>query len=163
MILYILCGAPGSGKTYFAKNHLMKNNENLFYVSRDEIRYSIITDKDSYFSKEKEVFQIFVDKIKYYLDSKTFPCSGVIADATHLGWPSRRKLLDALNIRKGDYPNLEIIPVVVRPPLEVAIQRNSKREGRANVPENTLLEMYTSQTSPWDDPFKYTAVMEVRS
>ena len=163
MILYIMCGAPGSGKTYFAKNHLMKNDENLYYVSRDEVRYSIITDEDEYFSKENEVFQMFINKIKYYLNSKTFACSGVIADATHLNWPSRRKLLNALGILNGAYPNLEIIPVVVRPDLDVVLERNNQREGRARVPKDTVIHMRNSQISPWKDPFKYTAVMEVRA
>lgn len=162
MILYILCGVPGSGKSYFAKNHLMKNDENLYYVSRDEVRYSIITDEDEYFSKENEVFQMFINKIKYYLDSKTFACSGVIADATHLNWASRRKLLNALGILNGAYSNLEIIPIVVRPGLDVAFERNNQREGRAKVPEDVVKRMYNSQTSPWGDPFDYTAVMEVR-
>ena len=158
-----MVGAAGSGKTYFAKNHLMKNDENLYYVSRDEVRFSIITDENEYFSKENEVFQIFINKIKYYLDSKTFACSGVIADATHLNWPSRRKLLNALGILNGAYPNLEIIPVVVRPELDVVLERNNQREGRARVPKDTVIHMRNSQISPWKDPFKYTAVMEVRA
>ena len=163
MILYIMVGAAGSGKTYFAKNHLMKNDENLYYVSRDEVRYSMITDEDKYFSKENKVFQMFINKIKYYLDSKTFACSGVIADATHLNWPSRRKLLNALGILNGAYPNLEIIPVVVRPELDVALERNNQREGRTRVPKDVVIRMRNSQISPWKDPFEYTAVMEVRA
>lgn len=163
MILYIMVGAAGSGKTYFAKNHLMKNDENLYYVSRDEVRFSIITNEDEYFSKENEVFQIFINKIKYYLDSKTFACSGVIADATHLDWPSRRKLLNALGILNGAYPNLEIIPVVVRPELDVVLERNNQREGRARVPKDVIIHMRNGQISPWKDPFEYTAVMEVKA
>lgn len=163
MILYILCGAPGSGKSYFAKNHLMKNDENLYYVSRDEVRYSMITNEDEYFSKENKVFQMFINKIKYYLDSKTFACSGVIADATHLNWASRRKLLNALGILDGTYSNIDIIVVYVRPNLNTVLARNNSRTGRAKVPEDVVRRMYNSQTSPWEDPFKYTAVMEVRA
>lgn len=33
------------------------------YISRDEIRYSMISDKDEYFSKEKEVFNEYVKQI----------------------------------------------------------------------------------------------------
>ena len=48
--LVLMCGAPGSGKTTIAKK-LMCNND--LYISRDEIRYSMISDEDEYFSKEK--------------------------------------------------------------------------------------------------------------
>ena len=51
--LVLMCGAPGSGKTTIAKK-LMCNND--LYISRDEIRYSMISNEYEYFSKEKEVF-----------------------------------------------------------------------------------------------------------
>lgn len=162
MTLYILCGAPGSGKSYFAENHFLKN-ETIYYVSRDKIRYSIIKEDDEYFSKETEVFNAFVWEIKNLLDSKTIPCSGVVADATHLNWASRRKLLNALGILNGKYSNIDIIVVYMRPDLNTVLTRNNSRTGRAKVPEDVVRRMYNSQTSPWEDPFKYTAVMEVRT
>ena len=162
MTLYILCGAPGSGKSYFAENHFLKN-ETIYYVSRDKIRYSIIKEDDEYFSKETEVFNTFVWEIKNILDSKTIPCSGVVADATHLNWASRRKLLKALGILDGKYSNIDIIVVYIRPNLNTVLARNNSRTGRAKVPEDVVKRMYNSQTSPWEDPFKYTAVMEVHA
>ena len=51
-----MVGPPAAGKSYFAKNHLVKD-DTWAYVSRDEIRFSIITEEDKYFSKEKEVFK----------------------------------------------------------------------------------------------------------
>ena len=162
MTLYILCGAPGSGKSYFAENYFLKD-DTIYYVSRDKIRYSIIKEDDEYFSKETEVFNAFVWEIKNILDSKTIPYSGVVADATHLNWASRRKLLNALGILNGNYPNIDIIVVYIRPNLNTVLARNNSRTGRAKVPEDVVRRMYNSQTSPWEDPFKYTAVMEVRS
>lgn len=58
--LVLMCGAPGSGKTTIAKK-LMCNND--LYISRDEIRYSMISDEDEYFSKEKEVFNEYIKQI----------------------------------------------------------------------------------------------------
>jgi tRNA uridine 5-carbamoylmethylation protein Kti12 len=162
MTLYILCGAPGSGKSYFAEHYLLKN-ETIYYVSRDKIRYSMIKEEDEYFSKETEVFNAFIWEIKNLLDSKTIPCSGVVVDATHLNWASRRKLLRALGILDGKYSNIDIIVVYVRPNLNTVLARNNSRTGRARVPEDAVRRMYNSQTSPWDDPFEYTAVMEVRA
>ena len=162
MTLYILCGAPGSGKSYFAENYLLKD-ETIYYVSRDKIRYSMIKENDEYFSKETEVFNAFIHDIKNILDSKTISCKGVVADATHLNWASRRKFLNALGILNGNYPNIDIIVVYVRPNLNTVLTRNNSRTGRAKVPEDIVRRMYNSQTSPWEDPFKYTAVMEVRA
>jgi tRNA uridine 5-carbamoylmethylation protein Kti12 len=123
----------------------------------------MIKEDDEYFSKETEVFNAFVWEIKNILDSKTIPYSGVVADATHLNWASRRKLLNALGILNGKYPNIDIIVVYIRPDLNTVLTRNNSRTGRAKVPEDVVRRMYNSQTSPWEDPFKYTAVMEVRS
>lgn len=58
--LVLMCGAPGSGKTTIAKKILCNKD---IYISRDEIRYSIITDQDEYFSKEKEVFNEYIRQI----------------------------------------------------------------------------------------------------
>lgn len=162
MTLYILCGAPGSGKSYFAEHYFLKN-ETIYYVSRDKIRYSMIKEEDEYFSKENEVFNTFIYEIKNLLDSKTISCSGVVADATHLNWASRRKLLRAIGILDGKYSNIDIIVVYIRPDLNTVLTRNNSRTGRSKVPEDVVRRMYNSQTSPWGDPFKYTAVMEVRT
>ena len=161
MTLYILCGAPGSGKSYFAENYFLKD-ETVYYVSRDKIRYSMIKEDDEYFSKETKVFNAFVWEIKNILDSKTLPYTGVIADATHLNWASRRKLLNALGILNGNYSDINIVVVYIRPNLNTVLTRNNSRTGRAKVPEDVVRRMYNSQTSPWEDPFTYTAVMEVR-
>ena len=48
--LWLMCGAPGSGKSYFAKNILI-NDDHWFYVSRDEIRFRIIKNDEEYFSR----------------------------------------------------------------------------------------------------------------
>ena len=48
--LYLMAEAPGSGKTYWATHHLTENDK---YISRDEIRFSMLEDKDDYFAREK--------------------------------------------------------------------------------------------------------------
>ena len=47
--LWIMVGIPGSGKSYFAKNILM-TDDSWQYISRDEVRFSIIKDDEEYFS-----------------------------------------------------------------------------------------------------------------
>ena len=160
MILYIMIGCPGSGKSYFAKKHLWQGKQHNIYISRDEIRFSMLDENEAYFDKEEEVFDEFVRRIKHNLNVGT---DVIIADATNLHWPSRRKLLRALGLMNHNYSNLSIIPVVMNTELEIALNRNNLREGRERVPEDILRRMYNSMTSPWKDPFDYTAVMEVRA
>ena len=85
-----MCGAPASGKSWFAKNILMDND--TLYVSRDEIRFAIIKNEDNYFSKEKEVYKTFIEKIRKGLTDNKI--ERVFADATHLNEKSRKKLLN---------------------------------------------------------------------
>lgn len=156
--LWIMCGAPGSGKTWFAKNKLMKDY-GWDYISRDEVRFSIIKDNEEYFSHETAVFNEFVEKIAIALD---WGHDNVIADATHLNWGSRRKLLKALS-KNCVLEDVDVIPVVIDAKLEDIFEHNKLRDGRARVPEETIRRMYNSISDPAKDPYKYTAIMRVRN
>ena len=59
-ILYILCGPSGSGKSTWANSD---ERQDIAYVSRDNIRLSLLKDGEDYFSHEKEVFKQFVKEI----------------------------------------------------------------------------------------------------
>lgn len=146
--LFIMMGAPGSGKTTWCKNNVPKN---AAYISRDEIRFSIIKDKDSYFSKEKIVYNIFINKINEALESGL----DVYADQTSLNAGSRKKLINALN-KKPD----EIIGIYFTTPLDIVLQRNAQRTGRALVPEDVVVNMFNSLTRPTLDE-GFTEILEV--
>ena len=153
-----MCGVAGSGKTWFAKNKLMKGRD-WEYISRDEVRFSIVEDNEEYFSHEKEVFANFVEKVAIALH---WGGNNIIADATHLNWGSRRKLLKAIN---KYYPveELDIIPVVIEAKLADILERNKLRDGRARVPENVIRRMRASMSDPEKDPYKYAAIMRVKN
>lgn len=140
--LYILCGIPGSGKSTFARESLKKLRGSTAIVSRDEIRFSLVKENEDYFSKEKEVFRHFIEEIKTELSFK----DNVIVDATHLNINSRTKLLRALSgeILKDVY----VFAVYFNVPLEVCLNRNSKRTGRKFVPEDKIKTMFKSFTKP---------------
>ena len=146
--LFIMMGAPGSGKTTWCKNNVPKN---AVYISRDEIRFSIIKDEDSYFSKEKIVYDIFINKINEALESGL----DVYADQTSLNAGSRKKLINALN-KKPD----EIIGIYFTTPLDIVLQRNAQRTGRALVPEDVVVNMFNSLTRPTLDE-GFTEILEV--
>ena len=142
--LYILCGIPGCGKSTWVKK---KMNENVLanigtqkwaYVSRDEVRFSMIKEEDDYFSKEKQVFQEFINRICSNLNDAWI--ENVIADATHLNEVSRDKLINAIRRQRPNEP-LNITMVYFDIPLEVCKFRNNKRSGRALVPEHVMDKM----------------------
>ena len=159
--LWIMCGAPGSGKTWFAKNKLC-DGPGWYYVSRDEVRFSLLKDEDDYFSREYEVFDLFISKIvRGFYEEGVY---NIVADATHLSWGSRKKLLNAIKFYMGfrwKEEEINIIPVVVYSDYETIVVRNKERDGRARVPEDALRKMYNSMTDPYRDPYKYTAIMKV--
>lgn len=135
--LYLMMGCPGSGKSTWCKNHL---SENDVYVSRDEIRFSLVKEEDEYFSKENQVYKEFVNRIGAELKAG----HNVFADATHINKGSRLKLLRSINYH--DYEELGIIWVKV--PLETALSQNENRKDtRAYVPESVIRNMY-KQTEP---------------
>lgn len=151
--LWIMVGLPGSGKTTMAKKVLFKGS-GWRYISRDDIRMEFLKDDDEdYFTYEASVFDIFTYRInKAFNEEGVF---NVIADATHLNWSSRRKLIYNLNL---DH-KINIIPVVMTTPFDIAKERNNQRNGRACVPEKVLYNMHQHHTDPCYDQFDYTAIM----
>ena len=152
--LWIMVGAPGSGKSWIAENVLIKDSK-WGYISRDKVRYSMITDEDEYFEKEDLVFKRFIEEIKSSFNNN----DNVIADATHLNWASRRKLLHALG--QDTHPTWDIIPVMITVPLNEAIQNNKQRSGRSQLPVSALKKMFFRLTDPKNDPYQYTKIVYI--
>ena len=136
--LYLMMGVPGSGKSTYVKSMLKYGD---IYVSRDEIRYSLLTDEDDYFAKENEVIRTFIENIDKSLIMEEY-CGDVYADATHLSPKSRAQVLNKLkNKDKVSVIYLDI-------PLNIILERNAQRKGRALVPENVVRRMYNSIILP---------------
>ncbi len=154
--LYILCGVPGCGKTTWAREFAYQRfEEDIRYVSRDEIRFSIIKDGEDYFSHEKEVYRKFAETITETL----IDGFNVIADATHLNEFSRRKLTQSIDRRYTDY---EIVYVVFNVDLPTCLERNAQRTGRACVPEQNIRNMYRDFRPPtMDEDERVKEIIEV--
>ena len=147
--LYILCGVAGCGKSTWVKERLKENvglpDPKWDYVSRDEVRFSIVKEEEDYFSKEKQVFNEYVNKICKSLGD-AWVCN-TIADATHLNEVSRDKLINAIH-RVNPQLDFDIVMVYFDVPLAVCQFRNAKRAGRAKVPENVITKMYSGLEFP---------------
>ena len=154
--VYLLSGIPGSGKSYWARNILMPNCQAPKYISRDEVRFSMLTDEDSYFAKEDDVFNLFIHNINIAMMDNNV--SDVIIDATHLNEKSRMKVLNRIQHNSDNI----IIAVDFRTPLETCLDRNEKREGRAKVPRGVIRRMFYQHTSPREDKYKYDEIFEVK-
>lgn len=136
--LYLMIGVPGSGKSTYAKNILKYGD---IYISRDEIRYSLLTEEDDYFAKENEVIKTFIDNIDKSLVNEEY-CGDVYADATHLSPKSRAQVLNQLKNKD------KVSAIYLDIPLDLILERNAKRKGRALVPENVVRRMYNSVILP---------------
>ena len=155
MTLYIMCGVPGVGKSYFAKKKLMEG-PGWRYISRDEIRYSILKEGEDYFSHENEVFEKFITAIENaFNDDGIF---NVIADATHLNWASRNKLIR--NLGKS-LNKVNVIPIMITADPITVNEQNEQRTGPACVDRSVIRRMTASLTDPKTDPYNYTAIMYV--
>lgn len=131
--VWILAGVPGSGKTTWVREEISQRGG--VHCSRDEIRFSLLKDGEDYFAHEDEVFRIWLEKVSAAILSPDV--EDVYIDATHLTEKSRAKVINQLP--KGDY---KLVMVIFDIPLEVCLERNAKREGRALVPEQTIRNMY---------------------
>lgn len=137
--IIIMCGIPGSGKSTFCQRHFFEYG----YISKDQIRFSLLKDGDNYFSKEKEVVKQFIEKIKMYVQHDY----NFVIDATHLTKSSRRKILSQLKVSPQLSAN-EIWCLFMKTDLNLALERNSHRTGRERVPDEVIKNMYESLEVP---------------
>ena len=156
--LFIMCGCPGSGKSYIVKNKLVPHSH-VVCISRDEIRFDFLKEEENYFAHEKEVYNWYIDNLVRALHNPLY--DAVVADATHINWASRRKLINAIGKYIVFDNQLNIVPIVVKCKLEDAIARNAARGGRACVPEKVVRDMYARFQDPKRDPFNYDGILYI--
>ena len=134
--MYVVIGAPGCGKSTYIQNHL---KENELVISRDKIRFGMLNDNDEYFSKEKEVYNEFIKQI----DAAIAANATFYVDQTSLNAAARNKLFSRLK-KKPD----KVIGIYFTTSLDIILQRNAQRTGRALVPEDAVINMFNSLTKP---------------
>lgn len=150
--IILMCGIPASGKSTFVKNEIAKN-PGAVWVSRDEVRKSLVGDGDldpkQYFSRETEVFNKFIGEINSKVNEKY---KMIFVDATHISPQSRAKTLSRIkNTRK-----LNLNVVYLKCGVQVALARNHARTGFAHVPDNAIRNMAQRFEEPtYEEFWKY--------
>ena len=150
--LKVMIGIPGSGKSTWVKQEVARIEEEhrtTCVVSRDYVRQSNLTDRDSYFDKEVEVFNEFVRQVN---EAMELDIDVVFVDATHISPTSRTKLLDRLL----PDPHTKLTFEVINTPLNVALERNAKRDGFARVPDSAIKKMKKGFSIPTEKEFPKT-------
>lgn len=128
----MMCGIPGCGKSTYGRK-LVELHPDWEYVSRDEIRFTYVSDQAHYYDHEYEVYKEFCNRISMHLiNGKT-----VIADATHLTKGSRLKLINNLDIKPD-----KVTVIVMMTSVQTCLERVKNRELEiTRVPEQTILSM----------------------
>lgn len=137
--VFVLSGPPASGKSTWVRSQLTKGSE---WISRDNVRFSIVKEDEEYFSHEDEVFDTFIAYINKALEDPDIHT--IYIDATHLNKRARHKVLS--RIRKRNISELNCVCFCV--PQSVCQERNARREGRARVPAAAIENMFKSYTYP---------------
>lgn len=151
--LWLMVGPPGTGKSTAAKKIFQKD---AMYVSRDEIRFALLEPEDDYFAKEEEAVSTFYKTIADTADKGKV----VIADATHLNEKVRKATVNAVRLNEDD--ELILNAVVACTPINIALERNRQRTGRAKVPDTVIRNMYAGCTDPKDDKdLDYTLILYI--
>lgn len=149
--LYIMVGAPGCGKTTYVRTHATPGHS--AHISRDAIRFAKLEEGENYFGREKEVYKTFIQQIIMAFDDCSW-VDEVWADATHLTENSRKKLLS--NLITVD---IDVIPVVIMPELDICLGQNMLRTGRERVPDAIVEKMYNTYEDPANDRIEYDDII----
>ena len=144
----MFCGIPGSGKSTEARRMMGAFSDKGFSVecvSRDELRFQMISENNGYFSKEKEVFRKFVEKTNKSIKQNDI----TIIDATHISKASREKILSRIDNR-GD---VRLLVLYLTTPLDICMRQNDLRSGRERVPHEAIEKMAEGFEEPTVEEF----------
>lgn len=136
--LIVMMAPSSAGKSTLA-HYIEETHDDCVIVSRDKIRFSMLSDGEDYFAHEDEVISTFYSRINEMLKIHEY----VIADATHISKKARKELFR--NVRTKD---VRVVGVWIDIPMTTAIKRNESRIGRSKVPEDVIRRMFKYKVPP---------------
>lgn len=126
----LLVGIPGSGKSTYAKQLVAKDPANWARINNDDLRSML---NGSVWTSEYEKF--ITDTRNYLIRDALKRGKNVIIDNLNLNkrhWEDTCKIVKSVNVDAQVYEKLFYIE------LEEAVERDSKREGKAKVGEEVI-------------------------
>lgn len=130
MKAYVMCGAPGAGKSTYTEK-ILKDHADAVIVSGDNIREELYGNADiqgAWGQIQERMVEIIEENV-----GKT-----LIMDGTHYRSRYRKDTLVLL----ASYGYTDVSAVVVNPPLETCLKQNASRSRK--VPEEVIQRMYSS-------------------
>jgi predicted kinase len=128
--VFMYVGIPGSGKSTAAKAEIAKDPDNWARINNDDIRAML---NGSVWSQD---YEKFVTETRSFLTREALKRGkNVIIDNLNL---NRRHFDDVVKIAKSVNGNFQVIEKAFYIELEEAIERDSKREGKAKVGEQVI-------------------------
>ena len=137
----LLSAIPGAGKSTWAEQYRL-THENVLVVSSDDIRKEI-TGEYQNFEHEKEVWELFFNRIIEYRDK--YEDVTVIADSTNA--QNKYRMIYAEKVTGFDRKVL----IVFKKTLETILRQNKQRSENKIVPEPILKAMWESYEDPSEE------------
>jgi predicted kinase len=126
----MLVGIPGSGKSTYAKQVVAKDPSNWARINNDDLRAML---NGSVWTSEYE--KMITDARNYLIRDALKRGKNVIIDNLNI---NRRHFDDVCKIAKSVNADIQVYEKAFYIELEDAIERNSKREGAARVPDDVV-------------------------
>ena len=135
----VMIGAPGSGKSTFAKK-LCQDNPNFKYLSSDALRAEFGSGEE-----DQSVTPIVFSTLKRRLDNYLRHNESVIVDATSINAKDRKDYINA-----AKQYNAKVIAYAFVCDKQTLLERNQKRGagGGRNVPEFVIQRMLDKYQQP---------------
>ena len=149
--LILMCGVPASGKSTIAKKlSICLNNTPI--VSMDDIREMLFgtrkCQKEGYL-----VYKLAVNKIIRLFSESDI----VIFDATNRNAKARKQIIQGIQ----DCVDCCVYCIFVNTPLDVALDRNTKRDESIQVPPVVIRRMYETIQPPTNEEYFYEKIFEI--
>lgn len=129
MIIYMMIGLPGGGKSYFAQTYV--GNISTTIVSSDEIRSKFNLSQE----QNNQTFKIVHERIeKCIMNDKD-----IIYDTTNINRKRRITFINwAKNIANKYNRSIRFFCLCLATPINICVERNSQRIGVAKVPDKIV-------------------------
>ena len=113
--IFILSGPAGVGKSTWITQRIF--NYGGIHISRDKVRFDMVSEDEDYFAREDEVFNEWIRQCQEAIDGDIH--RDIYIDATHISDRSRAKTINCLNINRDE---VMLICVRVVVPVEVEVE-----------------------------------------